>query len=74
MEGDTMKWEYKRLFVSEYGPELIDGKYGKLGEYGREGWELVSVDNGKAYFKRPIQPKSEAEILAQFDTKRAYDD
>jgi hypothetical protein len=41
-----------------------------LNQEGDKEWELVSVDNGIAYFKRPLRTKSEAEILAHFDYPR----
>lgn len=44
-----MKWEYKTLDLGLYGYE------DKLNKLGTEGWELVSVDNYVAYFKRPNQ-------------------
>jgi len=53
-----MKWEYH--FTNVEYPDNVAGKHKKvelLNEFGLEGWELVSVDNGIAYFKRPIKPK-----------------
>jgi len=55
MEGDRMKWEYH--FANIEHPDNTTGKHRKaelLNELGTKGWELVSVDNGMAYFKRPI--------------------
>lgn len=66
-----MKWEYRTMAC---GCNPFESRSEKLNRLGVDGWELVTIDNGIAYFKRPIQPKSEAEILAQFDTKQAYDD
>ena len=49
MEGDRMKWEYKAIIPeNDFVPESL------MNELGQEGWELVYVDNGIAYFKRPI--------------------
>ncbi len=56
-----MKWEYKPLDLGLYGYE------DKLNKLGIEGWELVSVDNGIAYFKRPLRTKSEDEIMKHFE-------
>ena len=45
-------WEYKR-------ESLVVGREGirkMLNEFGQEGWELVAVDNGEAYFKRKFDP------------------
>lgn len=50
-----MKWEYKFLHVAgRVGQIPYNGPY--IQELGQDGWELISVDNGVAYFKRPIYP------------------
>lgn len=46
-----MKWEYTTYFVSE-APDRVEASFNKLGAMG---WELVTIDRGIAYFKRPIQ-------------------
>lgn len=66
-----MKFEYRMMRFNSDEPGYLALRFGDLG---REGWELISVDNGIAYFKRPVQPKSEAEILAQLDMKQVYSD
>jgi hypothetical protein len=51
-----MKWEYH--FTNVEYPDNVAGKQKKVGllrELGANGWELVSVDNGIAYFKRPVE-------------------
>lgn len=45
-----MKWEYN--IVSIYGPEGILVSY--LDKMGSEGWDLISVCEGIAYLKRPL--------------------
>lgn len=40
-----MKWEYRREPVHVDTWNII----------GKEGWELVALENGFAYFKRPIK-------------------
>lgn len=62
---ETMKWEYKTLDLGLYGYE------DKLNNLGTEGWELVSVDNYVAYFKRPIRTKSEDEIMKHFEGRQS---
>lgn len=62
-----MKWEY---LVTWLGFE----ENRDLNELGKAGWELVSVvladgESPKAYFKRPIRPKSEDEIMAHFESR-----
>jgi hypothetical protein len=60
-----MKWEFanKRLLgdsdvaLNETLRDIDDANCATLTIFGREGWELVSVDNGIAYFKRPIDDK-----------------
>lgn len=55
MEGITMtKWQYE--FIRIKCPKLLNTRT-DLAAMGKKGWELVSVDNGIAYFKRPIEPK-----------------
>jgi len=70
-----MKWEYKVMTLwsdslSEIDDNISSDNQELLNEEGLKFWELVSVDNGIAYFKRPLRTKSEAEILAHFDYPR----
>lgn len=46
-----IKWEYATTKVR------VDGWQSRFAEYGLAGWELVSVDNGVAYFKRSLEPE-----------------
>lgn len=54
------KWEYEifRTIHPELpiSPAKIEAHKETFAGWGKEGWELVSVDNGIAYFKRPIPP------------------
>ena len=60
-----MKFEYDYLYP--LNREGIENSIAVMRDMGRDEWELVSVDNGVAYFKRPLHTKSEAEILEHFD-------
>ena len=41
------RWEYTR--------EIVDGMfYTNMNKLGKEGWEMVAIYEGQAYFKRPI--------------------
>lgn len=51
------KWEYSQLKIKEYDEGLLWSRFGKFSDMGKEGWELVSVDDGIAYFKREIKPE-----------------
>jgi hypothetical protein len=46
------QWEY---FVLVLGEPESSGTGGALKELGIKGWELVSVNDGRAYFKRPVK-------------------
>lgn len=47
------KWEYYRWRIAEGSqPEAIGEFDTMMHELGQDGWELVAVDNGFAYFKR----------------------
>lgn len=51
---EPIKWEYCVTFFhpdKEYTRFTIKQE---LNIYGEDGWELVNVDGGTAYFKRPI--------------------
>lgn len=45
-----MKWEYVTIDLS-----VFDNVDKRLNTMGSSDWELVSVDAGVAYFKRPIE-------------------
>ncbi len=50
-----MKWEYKWLYVyPSVDTRDFTEKWEALQSAGRDGWELVSVDHGYAYLRRPI--------------------
>lgn len=75
-----MKWEYLTYRLINHidnisAISLVEHYTHMLNNYGSVGWELVSVDNGIAYFKRPLRTKSEDEIMKHFDTpvERARD-
>ncbi len=46
---DSMRWEYSVKLVTGY-PEDSPSLFSELGE---QGWELIAVSDGRAYFKRP---------------------
>ncbi len=52
-------WEYKVVYsgiVASGDPKIWEPKYQEfLNNFGKEGWMLVSQDNGVFYFKRPIR-------------------
>lgn len=59
-----MKWEYRFKYLLSDSHDVainetirdIDNYNAKvLDDLGNDGWELVSVDNGIAYFKRPLE-------------------
>lgn len=72
-----MKWEY---FVKDIGIEFHPaiGQAEILNHYGKEGWELVSVQGSFAYFKRLDQEYMNKITKAQMGTppdyKQVYDD
>ena len=62
---DGPKWEYR---IETFLAGSVDGIPGmvakavlsgpdakRLEDLGKEGWELVSITGGRAYFKRPLQ-------------------
>jgi hypothetical protein len=65
-----MKWEYIIININECD----------FASFGKIGFELVAVDNGKAYFKHPLEgdsenqdtpnPRREADILMTDLSKR----
>lgn len=69
-----MKWEY---FVKDIGIEFYPaiGQADILNHYGKEGWELVSVQGTFAYFKRPNVDKIiKSQMGTQPNYKQVYDD
>lgn len=46
------KWDYSAFLFTR---EKLEGAIRAINDLGKQGWELVSVDNGIAYFKRPIE-------------------
>ena len=66
-----MKWEYYvfdlEIANSSHGVREIGNKqydfdiaYAKdINEISKEGWELICVDRGMAYFRQPLKPKHE---------------
>lgn len=64
------KWEYLDLPVEDRKcdgsclPGYDDNGQLILNSIGQDGWELVSVDDGVAYFKRPL--KAEA-VVTKFN-------
>lgn len=54
-----MRWEY---WIEEMPPDMKE-----FNEMGEKGWELVSVDNGVAYFKRPLEEIPPAIIVIYTD-------
>ena len=57
-----MKWEYLTSAIPKNARNTIEEVDDKFEYYGKQGWELVSVDNGIAYFKRPIVNVSKMRI------------
>lgn len=47
-EPQITKWEYTNVFIKD------SADWVHIHDMGRNGWELVSVDNYFAYFKRPL--------------------
>lgn len=60
-----MKWEYDYVYPTDR-PDKLQETIAVMKDMGRDGWELVSVDNGIAYFKRPLL-ESQKDILRQVD-------
>lgn len=44
------KWKYCSISVS-----YVNKSIEEMDKLGAEGWELVSVDSSRAYFKREVQ-------------------
>lgn len=53
-----MKWEYYILQLQKEDPYNIE----HIDELGEMGYELVSVDDGIAYFKRPKMTSENAKL------------
>jgi len=54
------EWEYMtrhRKFMEQIAPSDTPNEWvWSANEYGREGWELIAIDGGLCYFKRPVEP------------------
>lgn len=50
--------------MTKWGYEIFDCEGLYFDNVGEKGWELISVDNGIAYFKRPIVEDIEMPIEA----------
>ncbi|MDE2010231.1 MAG: hypothetical protein KGJ09_09180 [Candidatus Omnitrophica bacterium] len=53
-----MKWEYCVMPVVSVDPEILEID---LGNFGKDGWELVHFDNDRAIFKRSVPDYSSTE-------------
>lgn len=51
VEFVSLKWEYWTCLAS-----YLERSF--LNEKGKEGWELIFVESGRAFFKRPLQEDS----------------
>lgn len=49
------KWEYHIEHTYIFEGDGVDDFREEAKRLGQRGWELFSVDNGIAYFKRPIE-------------------
>jgi hypothetical protein len=49
----SMRWEYHVINTDYTSPDECEEM---LDRQGKEGWELVSVDGQRAYFKREFEP------------------
>ena len=69
-----MKWQnFVYRFLDHKELDTLNYRVEVFNNLGADEWELVSVDNGIAYFKRPMQPHWDDE---QFNAqiKRALTD
>lgn len=64
-----MKYEYDLISLIDRPRDII---LDILNTYGKGRWELVSVDNGVAFFKRPIQEQSDTTVLVGSDCPTDY--
>ena len=49
-----MKWEYAVYTFANLSIDDLEYLTKTLDAYASKGWELISVDNGFHYFKRPL--------------------
>ncbi len=49
---DSQKWEYSSVEFIEGIMAYRDGVE-RMNRFGEAGWELVAVDNGRLFYKRP---------------------
>lgn len=59
----TQKWEHCTSAVPKRADNTVEIDE-KFDWYGQKGWELVSVDNGIAYFKRPANKEVDTNVYA----------
>lgn len=71
-----MKWEYNRMVVASeegVGPLDDDFVYEFMQRLGKENWELVTVSDGVAYFKRPREDNGEEEAVKEAHSEEDTD-
>ena len=64
------QWEYKKYtIVDDSEDHEFMTQQDRLNHYGKKGWELVSVDNSVAYFKRLIitKPKEDPNRVTEYE-------
>ena len=67
-----MKWQnFGYRFLDNKEIDTLDHRMTIFNDLGADEWELVSVDNGIAYFKRPLRSKSEDEIMKHFEGRQS---
>lgn len=54
------KYEYRRIYISYISQFDYDKKFSDLGS---EGFELVSISDGYAYFKREMTPMTDPNLM-----------
>jgi hypothetical protein len=69
------------MFGIEFELSYYQGKYGNkidegamFNKIGAEGWEPVSVDNGRAYFKRVLEVPASMRVKADLQKKINFTD
>ena len=51
-----VKWEYRWAIADGIMRDSMNG-------FGADGWELFVIDDGIAYFKRPVKPQMPATLV-----------
>lgn len=64
---ETVKWEYTSQYLWKDVSDVDTRNNQILNKHGNEGWELVSVDNNIAYFRRPLETIPPAIIVVYTD-------